>query len=149
MLTIVGMPFFAAHPESLQGTLRASDPESICEEFDPYGELEWPDEPKDYDDEETQEKNRPMRRQGNELGAEKRKMSIQVALQVTEWIERLSNIHHYRESQRLCGSEQLLRHRLVADDLHDPPYLALDLPVDHDAVFQGAILRSLLSADAV
>jgi hypothetical protein len=25
MLTIVGMPFFAAHPESLQGTLRASN----------------------------------------------------------------------------------------------------------------------------
>ena len=72
-----------------------------------------------------------------------------VALQVTERIERLSNIHDCRQSQRLCGSEQLLRHRRVAEDLHDPPYLTLHLPVDHDAVSQGEILRSLLSADGV
>lgn len=76
-------------------------------------------------------------------------MSSTVALQVTERIERLSNIHDCRQSQRLCGSEQLLRHRRVAEDLHDPPYLTLHLPVDHDAVSQGEILRSLLSADGV
>ena len=56
------------------------------------------DEPKDYDDEETQEENRPMRQRGGDLSTAKRKMSSTVALQVTERIERLSNIHHGRES---------------------------------------------------